>query len=992
MDCVRVTGMKRWGGIANPAFLLGITVCLGTSLAWAREPEPALVCQPDSGFWQSENGHDVLSGAICSYDQEERLYRIEFDGVQTKHAFSPTITPKPGTLRSLVSVGETLFYADDAHLYAVDNHSFRVTWTRPWAHAVSFHAGLHAQFASFLVSTSEEAGAAVDTLKIVTVDQGHVSECLSAPINLSEHLELIWQPDKIVSVARTRLTWWPRQGASFGAPVTIELSQPIQDASAYQVDEMGMLVIDRQRNRIHYYRFDTRTRIVAHINATASVRGLGGSRTRAMGVTSDLHMVRVVARLGNVLQNRYEAKYWRIKDDAPMILADGETLVLDGGDDHRSQSVNTSAVTWKRMALMEYQVPGKLALLKDKILTTRHEEGHSALIRWNVTTGTPVAHLPFSAFEALGRQGARARIERVTSVPTHDGYLVLELNRLTDKQPHLAFVILELSSMRLVPEGRIFETDARMHGLPASIRLHEGGFTIADPTERAAWFVFGDGVRRQRLGDVPAGRSEERLTAAEKWYGYCYDEDQCMIPAQLEAETKDDTAALRKDAWQPTLNQFLDHHPPIGAVFVAIFALIAMILITAWRNGLFATSQLSPEDEGDDSRSASSSTTFEILDDRNRRFVTERDRASFLTPNVFSQTWFRMLVSIVAGIGTATCTSLRFFSDDTPFIFFTWLVILALPVTAAVWVMISWSFWNRLFLFRFGRFVEGTWLNCAKPNQSIAYTADNHKTYVISRYQWKRVDFVPIVLYDPTRPAYSAQYTGAVAYALGEKLPHATPHRHARCFDLFRLVVMTLLLAACIASTQNFFKSTYPNPLSIKELNALSADPETFLTSCLAVCRGEMCSKQCQNRQMRLVYEAADYALVADPDMTPDVFLSNAHTTMMKAAEIIEDGTTSCSETARRLRAVNMLPESLGHAFWDVYGQKHVYDLSGIESRHQSLLKDIAYFQELCDETGKCAHDAQSCPPPPQCSGSAVRLKQQLCDFARELKIPAIEN
>ena len=981
--------MKRDWRIRNMGLILGVAVCLLPSAAWAQKPEPALVCQPDSGFWQEENGLDVLSGAICTRDQEEGLYRIVFDGEKTVHAFSPTITAQTGKLRSLAAVGETLFYADADHLYAVSDKNDKVTWTRPWAEAVALAKPVGERFAAFLVM--EDGGASsVRTLKILTVDHGHVTERLSAPIDITQHLDFVWQPDRLVQVDQARLTWWPRQGMTFESPVSIELAQPLHSDAEYRLDETGMLVINRDKNWIHYYRFDTRTRVTAHLNATASVRGIGGSSTRAMGVTSDLNIVRIVARMGNVLQNRYEAKYWRVKDDAPMILADGETLVLDGGDDNRSQSVDTSAMTWKRMAVMDYSSPGRLALLKGNVLTTCHEGGQYALIRWNVETGTPIARLPFSAFDALGDRSQWPRIERVTPVPTDEGYLVLELNRLTENQRELAFVVLDVKTMKLVPEGKVFYADARVQDLPSSIRLHDGGFSIADRMPAVEWYIFGEGnVRRQRLLDVPTSAAAEQLTAAEKWYGYCYEADQCIVPAKVRPNVEEGNEEARVAAWKPSLTQFQEHTPPVRAWIVALFSLLAMIMITVWRNGGFAKSALRPDDVKED---PFSSTAFEILDDKNRRFVTERDRMSFLTPSFLSQLWFRVLFSIAVGVGAATFTALRFFSDDVPSVFFAWLIILALPVISAVWVIISWSFWNRQYLFRFGRFVEGTWRNCAKPNQSIAYTADNHKTYELSRCQWKRVDFVPIIIYDPNRPSYCSQYTGAVAYALGEKLDHSETRNHACCLDIFRLGMMTLVLAICIASTQIFFKSTYPNPLSIKELNALSSDPQTFLTSCLDACSEDMCFKQCQNRQMRLVYDEAGYALGTDPDITPDTFLKQSHETMTTATEIIEDPTTTCHEKAVRLQAVDMMPVGLSHAFWRVYGQKNMYDLSRIEEGHRFLLKDIGYFQSLCDADGACAREAQACPPPPQCTGSIVQLKQQVCDFARELKIPAIEN
>ena len=56
--------MKRDWRIRNMGLILGVAVCLLPSAAWAQKPEPALVCQPDSGFWQEENGLDVLE-EIC---------------------------------------------------------------------------------------------------------------------------------------------------------------------------------------------------------------------------------------------------------------------------------------------------------------------------------------------------------------------------------------------------------------------------------------------------------------------------------------------------------------------------------------------------------------------------------------------------------------------------------------------------------------------------------------------------------------------------------------------------------------------------------------------------------------------------------------------------------------------------------------------------------------------------------------------------------------
>ncbi len=980
--------------ISSRKLALGLSaMCLlCASTGWAQSAEGNFTCQPGSGVWHNEAGHTVLSGAICTRDEEEGIYRLDFESENGKHAFAPSFASAPGTLRTLDEIGDVIFYADDDNVYAVSRQTFKVTWTQHWSGAERLPKSPDIRLTAFLVDGTDENGADQTYLKVLSVENNRVVEKMSAPIDRAEVYAFVWQADRLVSIGKTQLTWWPRQGVAFEPPVFVKYHKPLVDQANSHLDEGGLLVVDRDSNKIEYYRFDTRSRTTAHLNATAAVRGIGGSDARAMGVTSDLNIVRIVARMGSVLQNRYEAKYWRVREDAPMILADGNTLVLDGGDDNKAQAIDTTAMTWKRMALMDYHSPGRLALLKNNVLTTIHENGDVALVRWNAANGERVATLPFSAFDAIGGRGQWPRIERVATIPGVENYQILELNRPTSVNPELAFVILDVAKMKLVPDATLFHAQKVVDGLPSSLTPSENGFVLANEQTRAEWFVFDDkkqSIQNPKLAQMPTSPAAEKLSTQEKWYGYCDAENNCVVPATTFNEENFVSNTARQNAWTPELKSAPDHHAPVLAWFISIFAFIAMIGVTLWRNGLFAKSQLRPSSSTD---TAFTSTIMEILDERNRRFITERDRTSFLAPSFVSQTWFRVLLSIVVGTLVGIGTTYRFVNDDSSSVFLAWCIISALPAMAVIWVILSWNFWNRAYLMRFGKFVEGEWLNCAKPNQSIAYTAEDGKTYELSRHQWKRVDFVPIVIYDPARPNFAVQYTGESSYTLANKLDLAQNKLAACTYDFLRLLVVTVVLGACVLASQKLFSVTYPDPLSVWELASIRGEENTFITECLDECTKSGCFKQCQNRQMRLVYEEAGYKIAADPDITPNVALQKAHDAMTKAREIIATPGESCHQKAQKIQEVALMPENLSQSFWTIYGQKAAFDISKIEKEYQAIADDVDYFSLLCDAEGACSKNSAACPEPPSCSGSASLLKSNLCAFSRELKIPDIED
>ena len=341
-----------------------------------------------------------------------------------------------------------------------------------------------------------------------------------------------------------------------------------------------------------------------------------------------------------------------------------------------------------------------------------------------------------------------------------------------------------------------------------------------------------------------------------------------------------------------------------------------MLGVMAWRNGWGKPSKLSPE-----SSNGTSALIIDIFDKKNRRMITDRDIHYFIEENFYSKLYFRVLSATILSLGIAVAVALPYFRDDTVATFVSWVLVLATPIFALIWILASWTYWNRRYLLRYGCIVEGKWLNCAKPNQSISYIPEAGKSFELTRNQWHRADYVPIVIFDPSRPNFAIQYTGESEHALLALNLESTvkePPKNACSFDVFRLAAVLAVLVGGAVATQLLFHAAYPASLSewrLQELsqayaivsddkndsaqvpcseeqnadqpqsncNATQIDKDerrpivktpgtTFTMACLELCRDgdDMCQRQCHTRQLFNILKDAGYDFDGTISITPN--------------------------------------------------------------------------------------------------------------------------
>ena len=324
-----------------------------------------------------------------------------------------------------------------------------------------------------------------------------------------------------------------------------------------------------------------------------------------------------------------------------------------------------------------------------------------------------------------------------------------------------------------------------------------------------------------------------------------------------------------------------------------------------------------------------------------------------------------------------------------------------MPIGAITWIVSSWTFWNRYYLLRFGCIAEGRWINSDQANPSILYAATNDKLYELDRRQWQKVDFVPMVIFDPARPNFAIQYTGGCS--------HATfPQRHleqtpspACTFDMRRLAIVALLLSGCIMATQMLFYLAYPNPISAWRLDniAQAATQENadapFTMACLDECdeADNTCHLQCHQRQLRIVLEQAGSTLTTDPNISAAQFLQNHSQDVENARQILFNTSyTSCAEREAKLSEITLWPDALNQSFWQTYSHEETFKKANLDAIYKELKTNADLFETLCDENHACAQNAQNCPSAPACTGNMAKLKQRVCAIKNALHIPQVTH
>ena len=968
--------------------LLSLFVFL-TALGGNASAQVALNCEPGSGVWVNAEGSAVLDGALCRShdDASSHFYRFNFETKQT--SFAPVIPDVSGALRYLFDTAGSRFYADDVSVYEVSPTNYQVISKRDWAGAQFVPLGGDAQNYRAVWSKTDEGS----ELHLLESIHGKMTEVLTAQLGSEPPIAIVWQPKRLVVLEKDRVLFWMRPGMSEEAesagvesggevqgwdvlPLEAEFDAPLEPG-LYQLDEEGLMVLNREAKKLRYFRFDQASWTPASINATASIHGLGPGTKHAMGVTNDMNTVRIVARGGVFLQNRFEAKYWKLPQDPSVlpVIGQDDLAALDGGSNQRVQTIDTTELTWRRLALIEYPAPGRMMALHHDILISVHDSGEEAMILWHARTGQKVASLQASKLEAI-QFGAIDSVEPIPGFPRY--HCILGQSG--------QFVLFDQETGDLSAPASAAKGGWNV--LPSVLQiLPDGVAMMRSDASGTSWDIFpAKGKPFKRTLDGMLSQVLELQSSQEKWYGYCVNAS-CYAPNAPEVEVRQAIPGVSVQKSEDT------HAPGVISWMLTALALLAMFGVMMWRRGFGKTSQLTQHEESEELGHN------DIYDQKRRRYISDRDY-QFLAPRFYFKTWFRIILSIVLGLGTGLAVAASTFYDDSLTTFLSWVIVLGMPVTAVTWIVTSWTFWNRYYLLRFGNITEGKWLNSSEPNSTIVYDAGGGRRYELDRRQWERLDFfVPMVIFDPARPNFAIQYTGGCSHDIlpqGELEGDKTP---ACSYDMHRLCLVALILAGCIAGTQVLFSLAYPNSISAWRLDSIakaSARPDaekTFTMACLEECEAgdTVCHAQCHQRQLRIVLEQAGSTLSNDPELTTAQFLQAHRDKVAQARGILLDASDmSCAQRESKLAEISLWTEGLNRAFWQAYADTSTYHVAQIEEIYKGLKADATLFKTLCDAELTCAHASQGCPEPPKCSGPAALLKKRVCAMENALQIPNI--
>ena len=968
--------------IASVVIAFCLVLLGGTALA-----DDGLVCLSGSGVWRTVGDAPVIDGVLCSTGAGNDLYRIHFAD-KSVH-FAPAIPGISGELRYLYSASKVLFYADDFSVYALEREHLKVIWHQPWAGAIMMPQDPFDPMHIAIWSKTQDGSA----LHLVRIG-AKIEEEMTAELGPEMPQQIVWQSKRLAVIESKRMLYWPRPGIPLPPtshrdtpetpadwnhpPRVVNVLDPEGDAvlrqGDYRLDESGLMIYRRAHKRISFFRFYEGTWTMNRLNSSATVQAIGGCDELAVGVVKDYNTVKLITKFGLYLQKRFELKFWPLPNplEKNVILVQPGIVALDGGNENRILALDTNAPTWNRTTQIALDNPGSMVELRGHVLMTAHAEGNDALVRWNVRNGNRLGSLSAQKLRDIDF----GHILKAFTVYDFDRYKLIV-------NEHDQFVIYDVKSGEVT--GLYPFESTPWSELPRAIQPFPGGFAVHVPNS-AVWDIFSE--KDGRLPSLDASQLQnvqqfgELQTAQEKWYGYCLDAENCFIPTANPPEQERQAPAVS------VLEDAGSHAPTAIPWALALFSLLAIFGVMLWRHGFGRKSLLVKNESSEEDSLA----TTDIFDSHNRRYISDRDNRYFLATHFVSTPLFRVCLSLVLGAGVGVLVALPYLYDDVVSTFLSWVVVLGLPVAAVTWIATSWTYWNRYYLLRFGILTEGKWLKCAQTNPTIVYEPEPGKTFELSRSQWRRVDFVPMVFFDPARPEFAMQYTGGCSHTVQQpgKLD-ATP-KPACAFDIARLAAVALVLAGVIAATQYLYREAFPNPLSAWMLESIQpAQGETFTTACLAKCAesDDACHEQCHHRQLRIVLENAGMSLENEPAITAAQFLDDLRKRVSDARATLLGDNLSCDDRLQAIRDVHAWPEEVSAAFWATYSHTPTFDVNELEPIYQGLAADLATLRALCDEYGTCAQNATECPAPPTCPGRISELKPAVCALQNAIELPA---
>lgn len=983
-------------------------------------PDSALQsCVPGSGVWSElpDGGGFQLDAALCVVRWPHRAsdpqdatpcpelvsMRFDADGGAIGAARVAT-TPRTldtCALRFVAPLGRAALYDDGKQLLRIDTETLKPAGTLdlPREHVAYTPRGdliLYDAARLVIVAPGEEAAAAPQILFETT---------------LRKLAELVWQPTRLILVEDDAMRWWTLDlvsGLPSGEPQRNAFGRPLGDA-IWDVDAQGLVRSMSDRTRVGWFRFAPDDAFYFTVNSGAVVRAIDGHPNLTV-LVSESNDAKAYARVGPYFKRRYEARYWSLEDGkAPgnggrrtwrmALRGEGDRLVmLDGELGKRAAVLDVSALTWRRVSILELGTPARLVSLQGSRLVTVHPGQQDTLVAWDINTGARLAVLDRAALQVAG---LGTQIELEPPGPAgHDGIWTVR-----DERGHLAF----FDETRHVLLGQPAEATPPLRSLRRDyVRLPSGALLLDEDVPSQARHVV---VRRDGAPVVlsPPTTVADAMTPTERWFGYCAPGMACGVTlAPVER------AQGSLEQWTSVPVTEAAQRPVDRALIFLAASIVLLILVVVWRTDVgrrgrldvLQRQMLSEVLESTElSKVLPSSSDFRVLesetmhlgpttalvDRRGRRYVTDQDAEGFVHRTWTHLPW-RLGLSLMVGAAVAIPMGFVYLVKEPLAVSLPYWLALWLPVSATTFILSSWALWNRRHLLRYGFAVEGQWYDSGTSRASLCYTMPGGATYRMRRGQWKRADLVPVVLADPSRPRFAAQYTGNGQFPVAQLAGQRARLRGTSVTrDAMRLLLVLLLSGGTVAGAIHTFGEAFPEPVSSWTMASIEAEAEKadepMLGPCLELCEtlsdGATCFRQCQSRQMRRVFESAGIELAGDPELMPGEMRLRQLERIEEVTSLMAAGTDdTCDALAASIDAVPRWDARLETAFVTVYGGPlgaSDEQLPPTEARIAALGAEA--FAPLCSPPAECLAGSGVCPQPPACQGPVDRLRTAICSF-----------
>jgi len=956
----------RWArsGLGWRCFVALLPLLWAASSAVAGAPSETTAegmrCVPLSGVWLQES-EPRMAAVLCQIGAGCPHFVTFVDGAPAQVAWVPT-SLDTCALRPVGSIGRFALYYDGEALIGVDGETLQVSWQMALA-----KVGEVVWRSPSLALLSDE--------RLVLLGAGAKAPTLLLDTPVTAPLQLIDQPERVVLVERGGLKWWPRGADGRLMPVE-ENPYPEQlSLGDFAVDGQGMVVSPPESQRVIWLRFEPGERTGLRLNVTATSRGVSGLPEHAMAIATDTHVTRLIGRWGRLMQNRYEVKYWRLTPEdrgtlaspRPLVMARGDYIAMDGGlRAARAAILDATGTTWRRTHLLTYDAPGSFVHMGTRTLLTFHPGAEAPLRLWDLVSGQGQAALSAQTLAAAGL----GVVDQVQAWRPGD---------------ERTFLLRDAGGAGIALDLETWTLSAAATPLPGAkiattlVPVGDGWlFTSVDAADAVVgWRLLTPSAGVQTL--APRSEVQDAHSEGLRWYGYCPPSGDCVRARPVMVRPSGDDRA-----WSELPLVGISGQPTPLAVAMTLLALVLAVVITVWRTGRGRKGLVGRQEKRNEEVSL-----VLAVDHKGRRYVTERDAEGFVHRGLTQLPW-RLGLSVLLGAGVAFGLGFSKLIVEPLGPALVWWAALIVPSAVMSWLVLSWGAWNRLYLLRFGDATEGEWYDTGTARQSLCYTLPDGRTFRMGRRQWTTADLVPVVLYDPRRPRFCAQYTGNGVLAIQTRTTHGKLSGNAVTHDLGLMLLSLLAVGAAAGVIASSFFQAFPDDLTSWHLGRMEAQAQAqhlpFAEVCLETCAregGATCADQCHHRQLHLIFKAAGIAFERDPALLPsDVVRAQRSQVEAVVAELAEAEGHHCDAMATKVAASAVWSQALESAFREVYGREgHLGDpaLAAEEQALAALVEDRVW--PLCAPQEGCAR-GEACLAPPKCKGDTQLLRGQLCGLA----------